>query len=418
MADKVLTKYSGSDDITLGMFISALKNSKNFIILVTLFFSFIASYLAYSKDDYFQSVALIEIGEYNNENNKLIEPIEFIINKLNIEFLIKPAQTNNFQNVTISKISPLERSLVRIETNSPLAQNGEDKLEIVTNFLIKRHLNIFTESININAQKLITEIENINSTIKFNNANQKSTTTSNTSKQITEISEKIIKLENNLLSVNKDIELAKRSISNRIKEIEVLFPFLEEKTSALHDLIEKDSATLKLLQTSQELFIQRSAKTPSFDQVIYENRDRIINLNIEKNNLNLELNMLMEESPLLLKLIKDKNKFEIDLSLLEKSLFDIQNININTSYSNYLDSPAGYALEIQRKFLQLQLDQLNDDLVKFSSNSTSLIGMSSKRITSNPINEISFGLLFGLLLSIFVVFFLENVKIFRKNNNI
>ena len=83
-----------NDEIDLKKIFDQLLASKMLVIVITLLFTILASYIGLSRPPVFTSTALIEIGQYVHPNNEyeqniLIENPEDLILELNIGFVHK-----------------------------------------------------------------------------------------------------------------------------------------------------------------------------------------------------------------------------------------------------------------------------------------------------------------------------------------
>ena len=130
-------------------------------------------------------------------------------------------------------------------------------------------------------------------------------------------------------------------------EIKQTLPTLEEKIILLNKIIEEDQLSLNLLKTSPTLFIQRTAQSPTLDQVIYSYKTLLVDYELEistlKNelvNLNKSTNIDSNNSGSLLtmgtstymrktidELIFEKNKNEYQLELINLALNDDENFD-------------------------------------------------------------------------------------------
>ena len=96
---------NGVDEISFKELFEISIKSKKLIIVITFLTTLIAFTLSSQKDSMYQSISYFQIGSYidKNERETLIEPLDRLINELNIQLFYKQ---NPIKEILINKILP------------------------------------------------------------------------------------------------------------------------------------------------------------------------------------------------------------------------------------------------------------------------------------------------------------------------
>ena len=112
-----------------------LINSKKLIIVVTLFFSLIATIYAYSLKPNYEASSVIEVGFYNN--TYILENPEEVANKLRTRFIEIPNQING--NNILQSVSSFGDRYISVKSISTSPDIAIKNIENVQQFLINDH---------------------------------------------------------------------------------------------------------------------------------------------------------------------------------------------------------------------------------------------------------------------------------------
>jgi LPS O-antigen subunit length determinant protein (WzzB/FepE family) len=368
--------YLQEDEIDLKEIFKLLINSKKLIIVITLVITTLGAIYSFQKAPQYKSTALLEIVQYDTleKVNILVEPASKLIQNLNIVFIHK-----SFDNKTLS-IKTIEDKLIEIEIHKPSIDLGKKTLDEITRYIEKRHSLLLTNVKN----QLKYRINSLNKTIEYH-----------------------------LALRSNQIKNDKLRITNKIESLNSELPVLDKKIESLSEVIVADEKNLLLLESDNELFIQRASQAPTLDQVIFTYKADLIDYENQK-----------------IKVLLQKNVLETQLKALESNVLEsteiLESSKQKGNFENQLKALEGNNLEYEKVFeLVQQKDRLDlelEFLLQQTPTSTQLIG----EIVTNPVKSrieliIFLSFMLGLFLSIVVVFInnsLQELLIRSKSNNL
>jgi hypothetical protein len=439
------------EEIYLKDIIKLLINSKKLIIVTTLIVTLLGAIYSFQKAHLplYKSTALIEVGKYYQNPTKqiLIESTKNLIKELSIHFIHKQ-QTN-------LSVNSIENSLINIYSTSVDPAKNTDLLNKVIQYIENRHSLLLSENKQRMVNQLTYEIESLNDQIESLNDQIEYTDkilfTQNEAEKIRitgeieslnnqiEYSNKVLLTQNNdeKIRITNEIESLNKQIeyTNEIFILNNELPAIDLKINALNKIILEDQNNLKLLESNPDLFIQRTAKLPTLNQVIHSYNIQLLDLEAEKVNLvhsnsyeifkltqekdnlesqlkRLETNNL--ESDSIFNLSQEKDGLQIELKLLEINSQEIDGLQIELKLleNNVQQSEEIFRLSQEKNRLDLELKFLMEQ----NPTSTQLIG----EIVTNTINlkkdlTIFLSFILGLFLSIMLVFFNNFYKALKED---
>ena len=475
MQETTKTNHYIEDEIYLKDIFNQLIASKKLIIIITLLSTILAFSYSNSKPPIFKSNALIEIGTYNfvnfdesggqlnlKANKALIESAKSLLSEVNIAFVHKRQSEINPDGFTASI---LEGRLIKIGITTPSIKMGQDFLNEITAYILKRHENIVTTNTQRNINVVNTRLDQINSEIEFNNERLKTENERLKTTLIEDIEANIVILNNEINNINAEIEFNNERLKtenkiklsdteNRIKDINQLLPTIDKKINALKAVISEDTANLRLLETDPQLLKERAAIPPTLSEVIYLYKNSILDFESEKVSLKNALLMLQDSiskikislenggdlflsnyiADNIFKLSQEKISLENELLILQDSISKIKMalesesedsiylINEYLSSNNMTDKYIGtenlntifklsQEKNIQEKYLQSLMAQ--------TSSNSALIGEISSSQTNPKIIKSSLqGFIFGMILSFGLALIIGKFKTFKEENAI
>ena len=484
------------NELDFKVLFKVLIKSIKLIVIITLVSALLSSVYLLQKNPLYETVGYIEVGSYLSADGKekIIEPLDDLIKNIKIEMLYKMLIDQKIN------LRPLLDKLIEIKYVTSSLEVNENLMSITVNYITDRHSKIKnTIEVGLETQLMLTkkslkdkkefekaqisdEIITISNEIEFmikllneqNNSDKKiikneirnilkqSFFIKNSLKEQNEA--RIIELTNNLSNKILQIEFAKNllqeqneieimSNSKNIDRINIKIPFLENKIKLIEDTINQENQNLLALQATPEVFVERSGKLTTLNQIIMNYEFELINLEGEINNLKTERvnsqesKKLLENSNLdsktlftltqekyklesekfiletsnldsdyLLTLEQERNNLEIDLKILEANIIDSGDIfKLNQEKDSlimklkFLESSdlesGNVSLTLQRARLEAQIKLL--EITKL--NKTQLINeIKSHQIDPQLFKRILLGSAFGFMISIFIVFFRES----------
>jgi hypothetical protein len=260
---------NGVDEISFKELFEISIKSKKLIIVITFLTTLIAFTLNSQKDSMYQSISYFQIGSYidKNERETLIEPLDRLINELNIQLFYK-------QDLNSIKLAKLSQNILEVSFVSNLTSQNTSIMNGIESFIKERH--------NIIKIDLIKRIE----------------------EKIDLISEEIV--------IAKNIQ--KEDIIKQIKNIEHRIPFHQEMILALNEAIIADVANLKLLNSNPEN--KMKMLTVSYKRI----EDNIFSYKSELSDQKIKLKVLLDEK---VNLEERLNKFKSIDIYLSKDIFEL-----------------------------------------------------------------------------------------------
>jgi hypothetical protein len=291
------------DEISFKELLEISIKSKKLIIIVTLFTTLFAFALNMQKETIYESSSYYQIGTYVDENEQeiLIEPIERLINELDIELIYK----QGFDSIELIEVS---KNILEVRFASNLVSQNTSVMNDIFNYIKERHANLKI----IKIKKINAKIDLINNEIDFQKNNHK------------------------------------EDIINTMKNIDLQIPNYQERIIALEEVIKAETSNLNLLNSVPQNKLMRLTQTlTTLDQVIYSHKS-------ELSDKKTELKMLLDEKVSLQeKLNKSENKDYIDNSSIE--IFDL--IRERNKYEDQLNSLSSSVTQLVKPTLTNKINQ-------------------------------------------------------------
>ena len=378
MANLKESLYVG-DEIDLKEIFKILLESKKLIISIILIFT-IASFI-YSlslKPSYITS-AKLEIGyvEKDNGDRKLIESTSNLISDIKILIMKNPDNINK-QNLSMNSI---EKNIIRLETSSSSAEQNKKFLTEIINYIGERHSK-FLELVNDQQKGEISKkIDLIESEISFYK------------------SQNLV----DLARIESEISLFKEGLKiyleAKILKLQDELPLIDQEINQLNQVMILDTNNLNLLKgTAFEL--ERLANSPTLEQIISSYKSKINSLKRERNNSIADLDSLSQTLNSL-----QKNTFQSDsLFKLETKRKALENYASQSDQFFRLDQ----TLTNTRNKLQVLENQTRIKTQPIGNIETNTVEPNTKFI-------ISLGIIFGFIMSIFLVIIINFLKSYKES---
>jgi len=380
------------DDINLHDVIHDLLSSGKFIILFTILITLFASFYVKQKDDVYVSNALIEIGHsykasQSSKELNLVEPLKGLINNLNVMFIYKTTESLG-DNLAFNQI---ESEILSITISSNEMDKAKASVEKIAKYVFNRHQNIFAAKKSIEEANLINQIDQIERAIAFN----KERALSSYNEKVTLLNFKLIQLNHEFSSLNK----------RRVSQILLDLPYIKKRIIELKTIINEDQLNLELLQNNPTLLVERAINSPTLNQIIYQYKADLLNLESQKEALQTELNgitSLAEETQAVLDFNQQKESLNLELQLLS-SLQEARNSDF---YSG-----KNFSLSTEKLTLERKLSALKNRIFIDSS----LIKINENKIPKKQVFWGIFAFIIGFFISIALVLFFRFIGIIFKN---
>jgi capsular polysaccharide biosynthesis protein len=392
------------DEIDLIKIIKILIESKKLIILTTLIFIIASIIYSLSLKPSFNSSTKLEIGyaQLDNGDRKLIESSSNLISNLNI-FLLKNTDSKFNQDVSINSV---EGRILNLETISSSAEQNENLLTEIINYIDERHSNLAVLITDQKKHQISKEIDLIESKISFIKA-----------KQLDENQAK-------KLTINRNLEILKSKISfikaKQLDENQLMRSQIKDKTanlksslltidleiSQLEKVIIEVTNNLSLLKRN-ELQTERAANSPTLEQIIFSYNTKINALNAQKYNNVLETKSLNNQLTLLENdTIKSDELFNLEQEqkILENQLTLLENDTIK--------SDELFSLEQEQKILENELQLL---MTQTQTKTLPIGNIQTNNIKPETLLTISLGIILGFFTSFLLVFIRNFVKNYKES---
>lgn len=330
------------DEINLFEIIDILIQSKTIIILTTLIFTILAFIYSVQKKPTYQSSVLIEIGHYETSSGpiELLESPNSIIQNLNINLKYK------LDNALDTEINVIENRLIEIKHSSESTEKNVDVLNQFINYLDKKHSSLSDTSYQEKIKEINMELDYINSEIE------------------------------------NDKKFERLKLSSQIRDLDVQIPSFDLQISNFKKIISEDEENLRLLKDSPDLYLERTSKNPTLNQVIHEYKLTLDDLILKKAST-----------------INRKTKLEEQLNLLE---------------NNQLPPSSAMMFQLSQRKTEIETKLKNLENQNFSK--TQLIGeINSRQIDTNKLTISLWGFFAGLIFSVFLVFVGNFIKTYRES---
>jgi LPS O-antigen subunit length determinant protein (WzzB/FepE family) len=249
MAQNLTQPSPYDDEIDLREIFKILIESKKLIILTTLVFTIASIIYSLSIKPEFKSSSILEIGYYEmpDATQELIERPTSLISHLKIQMI---KNLNGIYNQNAS-MKPLNEKLIYLETTSNSAEQNENLLTEMINYIEERHSNLVL----LKKDRISHEIDLIESE----------------------------------LSSRK--ESMKFDLIARIAKLQSDLPILDEEAKQLNQVIIQDSNNLNILRDAT-LSIERASNSPTLEQIISSYKSHLTQLKKEKNIIVSDLSIL------------------------------------------------------------------------------------------------------------------------------
>jgi LPS O-antigen subunit length determinant protein (WzzB/FepE family) len=378
------------NEIDLKKLFKLLFDSKKLIIVTTIFTTLLALLLITQQKPVYTSAAIIEVGDYHSSSlkTKIIEPLNELIDDLEINFIIK-------QNITNLRLKAIASRLIEIKYTYPLIENNNELVDKLVKYLKIKHSKILITKTKEVEDQLIDEIELIEAQIEFAN-----------SVFLSQNADKKLDVSNHVERINSQIEFEKVNeklrISNRIDTISDRLPTLSEKIKAVKKVIIEDESNLKLLASKPDLLIQRASESPTLNQIIYSYSVELLNFEAEMDSL-----------------LKEKDYLQGQLKALENGNLESEQIfnlyQIKENLQGQLKALENGNLESEKIFnLYRQLNRLKfelESLMNQNPSKTKLVReIETRTIDSKKLYFLILGFFSGLFLSVVTVLIINAFK--------
>lgn len=383
MHNQSLNSKSSRENINLLSIIELVVNSKKLVLLITLVTPILVLLFDSQKEEIYHSKAIVEIGEYSDNTNQkiLIEPSKKLYEELNINFIYK-------SGYDLTAAPSLNR-LVEIKASANSYSESERIVNEAIIFVKNRHNKIISD-----------QIAYLNE----------------------EINRQINDLTNKLFRKNED---DRNIINYELAELRTQLPYLDNKIKQLNQIIAKENDNLTLLKSSPELMKERTAVSPTLDQIIYSYWMELVELQNSKSTILLKIDTLKDtlssnnlESEQILKLSREKENLKTQLDILNNDIYGAQLFSsmVLLKGESYIlpSSTTVYtkAQQLERiNALSLQLKQLSEPNLR----QTKLIGeIQTIQIQLNKTLAVLISLIFGLIVSTIIILMKSSIP-FQKN---
>lgn len=415
------------DEIDLKELFQIIWQKKLFILVFTLFITFFAGVYIYNKTPIYEVKSYIELGYIDNQ---IVEDINVIEQKLKVIFSVDEPkiELDSLEKGIVTSIKQIKgvKNLLEIKTESYTNEKALEKNQEVLKFI----QNLFTEKIKQYEIVLNNNILDTKREIDFiNNIEIK-----NIKSQIDILKEQEIK------NIDRQIEILKtQDIENINKEIKVLktqeivkikshINFLSNsKIKSLEDRIlfytKSLNKYIKELDNLNENIKKSDSSTSMIASVQMLNYQNLItNTQNQIKDLELQIEVIQNESIPDLK-YKLENIMIMQVKDLENKKVNILNVDIKNLENKKLNVSNETIRKLEDKInieLKTKITQLNEkiDTLNFKKSEQNL--SNSKLVGDYIVNDypvkpkksliLAVSFITGLILSIFIVFFLNFFK--------
>ena len=264
-------KYLQEDEIDLRELFKTILDKKVFIVIFTLVITILAAIYAYNKTPIYEAKALVEIGEYKQNN---------------------PISGTGITKTSIDDAAILEKKLTTLYVD--MLKNIDDRTSEITSIALAKGLKNFLEiksesTSNEEAKneilKVLTFVQNEHEKILDDVKKQKEMELRNIDLQISDIKSKSVdlidkKIENNIKNL-KSLEEQLKQVDENLKKIDTLNPSL-----AALKLMEKRDITNSINTITIQNFELESKKDELLTTTLYklEESKKIIELSLLPHN--------------------------------------------------------------------------------------------------------------------------------------
>lgn len=330
--------YIQEDEIDLRELWNTIMKSKKFIIIFTSIVTIGAIVFAFLKTPIYEARALVEIGNYklhNNNNNKsALDNASQLTKKLNVLYIDMPkSQKDRLGEISSISVPKKQKDFIEIKSLATSNELAIKEVQNVVGYIQNEHQKIL-DDVNRNRTNIIKNIDMDIS--KLNN-----TTLANLNYTIAQKKTVALKMLDTKIDHLNTIELMK--IENDIdytKKIELVnigkkIISLEKSIELDKNVLEKNYSNLEKISSNPTLATLRLAKIQFLENKIFNNEDKLINLKAEVKYININKLQMLENKKrelLEIKLVAIKNKKEdllSEIKRLEVKRDNIINIDLN-----------------------------------------------------------------------------------------
>jgi hypothetical protein len=375
------------DEIDFQVIFKTILASKKILILTLLFFTILSIIYSLTLEPSYKTSTKLEIGysEMINGNRELIETAPSLISDLKILLMKRYSDDQSSSNISMNSF---EKKIISLETTSSSAENNENLLTEMINYIDERHSNFALLNSKQKKDEISLKIEIIESEISL----YKSQNLFN----LANIESEISFLKENMRA---DLEAEISKLESEISKLESGLPIIDQEISQLNQVIIEDSDNLNLLKNTT-FSLERVANSPTLEQIISSYKSKIFQLSRERNNNISSIRILSQK----LDALKKKTLKSDDLFKLEEKKKVLENLN--------LQSDVLLKLEQEKIILENQLKNLTSK----NRIHTSLIRDIETEIIKPKIKLIiSLGIIFGFIAGSFLIFINNFIKNYRES---
>ena len=367
------------DEINLKEIFTILIESKKLIISTILFFTIASIIYSLSLKPSFLTSTILEIGYYETPdgNEILIEEPSDLISDLKV--LIMKNSDNKFnQNVSMNSF---EGKLLNLETTSSSVEQNEKILKEIINYIDERHSSLAILITDQKKNQISNEIEIIESQLSFYK-----------SQNLLDLAI----IESEILALNEEMRI---DFENTISKLKNELPILDQEINQLEQVVIAESSNLNLLKDTN-LYIERVANSPTFEQIISNYKSQINQLKRERIRNISDINALSEKLDAL-----KKNTLQFDsLVKLNKKKKELENAALQ-SHELFEQKQKQKTLKNQ---LQLLMSQIQIKTLPINN-------IKTKTIKPKTQFTILLGLIIGFIAGIFLAFIRNFVKSYKES---
>lgn len=438
---KVNVKTFEEDEIDLKELFKTIWKKRLLIVVITFIITILAIVYAYLKTPIYQVKSNIQIGFIGNaegEQNLLDNP-DAIVKKLSIIFEVQADDKVKTEDKFISEVSSISqnkkvKNYIEIKTEAISNEEALKKNKEVLDYLqnqYKGKIDLYTRNIINQIEDIKIEIRNI-SDFEIKNIEhelkvlerQKLTSSQKRidvikNQDIKKLEQKIVQVnEQQIVEINNKINFLQVTTLNSIdKKIDFHSKKLNEYTNS----IEKIYKDMKENSNDSASNTIASIQMVNYQNLILNSQNKIEDLKISKEKIQ------NETVPNLIRKIKNLKEITIrDLKLQIQNLKDITLVNLEKEKENLKNDTLRklkYKIDVTLANKKIKLEQkiqnLNYNISKQNMQNSSLVGnYIVKDYPVKPKKKLIVVVAFvtGLILSIFLVFFLEFAKGFKKED--
>ena len=386
MKNSNLNNEYTDNEIDFRELLRTILNSKKFIIILTLAFSFLAFIYTSQKAAEYRSTVYIEVGSYDllNGQKKLVEPVLSLIQNLKVNLIYKKQLEFGDVELDNEKLNfkSIEDQLLEIEYTAHSPEFSEMVIREAIRYTQESHKEILASIVNSFSERLAFLQNSIETQLDLKLLN--------TLSEINALGAEIAFLKNSI-EIQKD--------SNRIDTIAAIniinnrIPALEAKIKFLFQLIPQEESNLLLLESDASSLLLRASSSPTLQQIIYTYNEQTIGLKNQIQDLQQEKNILefrlksTEEgkfrSEELFNLQQEKDTLELQYKSISEGKFTSEEL---------------FKIQQEKNNLELQYKLVNDQ-----KNTTQPIRLLETKEVKTPLLIILVGTVFGFIFSIFIV---------------